>query len=42
MGVRQCKLQAMTATGDNERGRGDGDNDVGGDTNDSRATTVMR
>ncbi len=32
----------MTATGDNEHGRGDGDNDVGGDTNDSRVMTVMQ
>jgi len=42
MGVRQCKLQAMTATGDNECSRGDSDNDVGGNTNDSCAMTVMR
>jgi len=41
MGVRQHKLQAMMATGDNECGRGDGDNDVGGDTNDSCTMMVM-
>jgi len=32
----------MTATGDDERGGGDGDNDEGDDTNDNCATMAMR